>query len=202
MKKRILSLLIILCFAVALAPVTTASAISNSIVIAPQYEEVRPFEDGYAAVKLNGKWGYINENGEMVIEPRYDWAGYVSEGVAVTLVSGECVDGFGEIAQGYYAHLISMNGMDKPLYWRDSYYYEDDGEYKDGVYFTFPLIMGDFFDEYFWWHPNCQASSFFANASLWCCNDGIVNVGGFPFTASGERIDVQNGDDNTPLSTL
>ena len=195
MKKRILALMIVLCLVVGISPITTATEMNYSIIIPTQYEEVSSFEEGYAAVKLNGKWGYINEAGEMVVEPKYDWAGNVSEGIAVTLVLGECEDGFGEIAHGYYAHLIDMNGMDKPLFWRDGYYYEDDYEYKDGVYFTFPLIIGDFFDEFFWWYPNCKASSFFSNASLWYCNDGIVNVGGIPFTAAGEKVKVQNEDD-------
>ena len=189
MKKRVLSLLIVLCLVFALVPAATASEMSHSIVITPQYEEVGRFSNGYAPVKLNGKWGYINEAGDLVVEPKYDWAGDVSEGIAVTLVLGDCEDGFGEIVQGYYAHLIDMNGMDKPLYWREDHYYED------GECVTFPLIIGDFFDEFFWWHPNCKESDFFANSHLWICNDGIVNIGGFSFTATGERIDVQNSED-------
>ena len=195
MKKSIVALVLALLMVVGLVPSVSATEMHHSIIIAPQYEEVGPFAEGYAAVKLNGKWGYINEAGEMVVDPKYDWAGCVSEGVAVTLVLGDCEDGFGEITQGYYAHLIDMNGMDKPLYWRDGYYYEDDYEYKDGVYFTFPLIIGEFFDEFFWWYPNCEASNFFANTSIWCCNDGIVNVGGIPFTTDGEKVNVQNKDD-------
>lgn len=30
-------------------------------VIAPQFEEAKPFSDGKAAVCLNGQWGYIRK---------------------------------------------------------------------------------------------------------------------------------------------
>ena len=40
--------------------------------ILPIYEEAGKFEDGFAKVKMNGKWGVINEDGEFIIEPQYD----------------------------------------------------------------------------------------------------------------------------------
>lgn len=36
------------------------------------YEDARPFADGWAAVKKNGKWGFINAAGEMKIEPQFE----------------------------------------------------------------------------------------------------------------------------------
>jgi hypothetical protein len=37
------------------------------------YEDARPFtDDGWAAVKQNGKWGFIDTAGEFKIEPRFD----------------------------------------------------------------------------------------------------------------------------------
>jgi WG containing repeat len=41
-------------------------------VVKPQYEDAKVFSNGYAAVMLKGKWGYINTKGELVIECRYD----------------------------------------------------------------------------------------------------------------------------------
>jgi len=38
------------------------------------YEEVSSFELGYAAVKLNGKAGFIDPEGKVVIQPAYDAA--------------------------------------------------------------------------------------------------------------------------------
>ncbi len=44
---------------------------SGVIVIEAEYDDVRNFSEGYAAVKKGGKWGYIDVYGDMVIEPQY-----------------------------------------------------------------------------------------------------------------------------------
>lgn len=36
-----------------------------------RFEGAGPFNEGLAAVKLNGKWGYIDKRGQIVIEPRF-----------------------------------------------------------------------------------------------------------------------------------
>jgi len=47
------------------------------------YEDVKIFNgDGYAAVKVNGKWGFINKDGEVVIKPQYEDARSFSNGYA------------------------------------------------------------------------------------------------------------------------
>ena len=33
---------------------------------------VMGFYNGYAAVKVNGKWGFINHKNEFIAEPKYD----------------------------------------------------------------------------------------------------------------------------------
>jgi hypothetical protein len=33
-------------------------------VIAPKYEDAKPFQNGKAAVRQGGKWGFINRRGE------------------------------------------------------------------------------------------------------------------------------------------
>ena len=38
-----------------------------------QFEGVGPFSEGLARVKQNGKWGYVNLKGEVVIPCVYDW---------------------------------------------------------------------------------------------------------------------------------
>ena len=46
----------------------------NSIwQIEPQFENAGDFVEGLAAVKKDGKWGFINRDGKFVIEPRSDW---------------------------------------------------------------------------------------------------------------------------------
>ncbi|MDR2360808.1 MAG: WG repeat-containing protein [Oscillospiraceae bacterium] len=47
------------------------------------YDDARPFtDDGLAAVKLNGKWGFIDKAGEIRIEPQFDDALSFSEHLA------------------------------------------------------------------------------------------------------------------------
>jgi hypothetical protein len=48
----------------------------------PQYEEVRSFSEGLAAVKLNEKWGYINIKGELVIPYKFKKAYCFHKGTA------------------------------------------------------------------------------------------------------------------------
>lgn len=40
----------------------------KDFLIAPLFEEARLFHDGFAAVKIDGKWGYIDESGGIVID--------------------------------------------------------------------------------------------------------------------------------------
>lgn len=65
-----------------------------------EYEDVKIFYGtGYAAVKIKGKWGFINENGEMKIEPQYEDARSFSNGFAAVKDGGYWgfIDESGEI---------------------------------------------------------------------------------------------------------
>jgi KWG Leptospira. len=41
-------------------------------VLEPQFENAQIFSEGLAAVRKDGKWGFINKNGEFVINPQFD----------------------------------------------------------------------------------------------------------------------------------
>lgn len=45
---------------------------SGRIVIAPQYQVMHHYRDGLIAVKKNGKWGFVNERNETMIDFIYD----------------------------------------------------------------------------------------------------------------------------------
>ncbi|WP_197057315.1 WG repeat-containing protein [Alistipes sp. ZOR0009] len=44
---------------------------SGKVVVNPQFEFTRPFNEGYAAVCQNKKWGFINKSGKIVINPQF-----------------------------------------------------------------------------------------------------------------------------------
>ena len=55
-----------------------------------KYDKVGFFqEEGLARVELNGKYGFINEEGEEVIPLKYDNAGNFSEGLAEVKLNGK-----------------------------------------------------------------------------------------------------------------
>jgi hypothetical protein len=41
-------------------------------VLRPRFQAASPFREGVAAVKLDGKWGYIETNGNWFILPRFE----------------------------------------------------------------------------------------------------------------------------------
>ncbi|MCC8034791.1 MAG: WG repeat-containing protein, partial [Rikenellaceae bacterium] len=68
-----------------------------------EYDELKPLSDGWAAFSRQGKWGYADIHGNIVVEPRFDAAGNMHDGFAPVCLngkwgyidsSGECVTGF------------------------------------------------------------------------------------------------------------
>ncbi len=78
------------------------------VVIEPVYAEAQPFSEGLAAVKVNGKWGFIDAAGAMVIEPAYV--------EAASFTNGYCAVTSDELG----SHYIGKDG--KLLYYKESLY--------------------------------------------------------------------------------
>lgn len=55
-------------------------------VIPRRFERVSSFSEGLAAVRFEGRYGYIDERGEMVIAPQYDLASGFYQGLAEVLI--------------------------------------------------------------------------------------------------------------------
>jgi hypothetical protein len=78
-----------------------SAAESVAVQVVPfRYEDAREFSDGVAAVKLKGKWGYIDASGRVAIPLSFDVAeaGCFSEGLA--LVGNVFIDAEGQPAFG------------------------------------------------------------------------------------------------------
>lgn len=77
---------------------------SYKFISKPVYDGVLPFTEELMAVRIDNEWGYINRDGEMVIEPRYEdykgFFGWFSNGYALVKIYGNYtfIDKQGEIA--------------------------------------------------------------------------------------------------------
>lgn len=71
-----------------------------------QYRQVRNFGDGYMAIAVPGNseychiWGYANEKGQVLIEPRYNEAGCFIDGLAMVGIGAENAR-FGAVGMKY-----------------------------------------------------------------------------------------------------
>ena len=62
---------------------------TGEIVGNDSYEDVCIFNDAtYAAVKVGGKWGFVDKNGSMKIKPQYEKARSFANGMAAVMVNG------------------------------------------------------------------------------------------------------------------
>ena len=59
-----------------------ANSETQKIVIPCKYDFTSKFSEGLAAVVLNGKWGFIDKNGNEVTHIKYDSVGAFVEGLA------------------------------------------------------------------------------------------------------------------------
>lgn len=60
-----------------------AAQLNTSVAVKAKYQAASVFSEDFAAVKKNGKWGYIDEQGKSVTDFVYDYAGAFSESKAI-----------------------------------------------------------------------------------------------------------------------
>lgn len=58
-------------------------------LIPARFERAMAFSEGLAAVRIDGRFGYIDQSGKVVIEPRFDLAGEFYQGLAEILVGAQ-----------------------------------------------------------------------------------------------------------------
>lgn len=81
--KKIFVLLLVLLMIVPTNIVLAAGGAEYKVSIEAQFDDAQFFSECYAAVRVGDKWGYIDENGNRLVEPQYDYAAEFSEGKAV-----------------------------------------------------------------------------------------------------------------------
>ena len=191
MKKRMLAFLTAMALLLGIMPVHgTAAEMSSEVIIAPQYEDAQRFSDGFAAVKKNGKWGYIDEEGNVVVDFQYDWAGIFNEGVAVTAKLEELAYDYGDgdiyTELTYLIHLIDADGMDVTLTNSGM----DDWNWIPVGYSSCPVTV--WYDEEIGGiDPDMLAEM----DSMWFCSDGVVLVNGGVYRKDGSQIVLKSDDD-------
>jgi hypothetical protein len=85
---------------------------SGEFRIAPTFDDVMPFAESLAAVKVGPKWGFINSAGEFVIPPRFKYAFYFLEGIG-TAIADEgyvLIDKAGEVIAVGESHANVAQG--------------------------------------------------------------------------------------------
>lgn len=94
-----------------------------------QGEDFKLFQSGE-----NGKWGYYNDKGEIVIEPKFDWAESFSNGVAKVIYNhyGIAIDeegrdlcwSYSPYCDYYEGYVIKREEWGKRYDWFTIYYYD------------------------------------------------------------------------------
>jgi WG containing repeat len=62
--------------------------VTENEIIPKRFERAMPFSEGIAAVRIKGRFGYINVKGNVVIAPKYDLAGPFYQDIAEVMVNG------------------------------------------------------------------------------------------------------------------
>lgn len=78
------------------------------------FEEVKPFysDNSYAAVKKDGKWGFVDKEGKVIISPQYEEARSFSYGYAAVKKDGKWgfIDTSGKICiEPQFQDAMDMN---------------------------------------------------------------------------------------------
>ena len=75
---------------------------TGKVVIEPQFEEVKEFSEGMAAVRIKDKWGYIDSTGKIAVEPKFKVVREFSEGLATV---------YPDKKPKWAPHVIRENGV-------------------------------------------------------------------------------------------
>ena len=55
----------------------------------PRFEEVMPMKERFIGIKIDGKYGFVDPNGDLRIANRYEGIGYFNNGIAPVMIRGK-----------------------------------------------------------------------------------------------------------------
>src|SRR5699024_6070223 len=79
--------------------------------VEPKYQEIKAYKYGYAQIKEDDKWGYIDESGKVVVSPEYDELGIMRNGAVWGVKGKKKKKKFGVIKNDKFIVLEDVNGM-------------------------------------------------------------------------------------------
>lgn len=79
-------------------------------IVEPKYEKVGSMEEGLANVRIDGKWGFVDQTGKLVIDAKYDYALPFSGGVALVANIVET-----ELDDCFVFSVVDHTGKETPL---------------------------------------------------------------------------------------
>lgn len=88
-----------------------------------QFDSARDFSEGFSAVELNNKWGFINKKGRWLIKPKFEAASDFKEGLAAIKINDKWgfIDSTGKIVIEPKFNKI------------DAYDYYEDAGFREGL---------------------------------------------------------------------
>ena len=105
-------------------------------VVSPKYEDAMRFSEDLLAVKKNGKWGYINKNGDVVLDFKYHIAYPFSEGKALVAIKKSEIPEWDDVEYEFaYWGVIDKKGNFTNLKRTDGELLNDFADdYLEGIY--------------------------------------------------------------------
>jgi hypothetical protein len=105
-------------------------------VIEAKFDNVVPFQNGTARIKVGDKYGFIDESGKILVEPKYVAAGRFIDGLAPVKIDANFgyIDKSGKVViPAKYGSADDFNaGYASVLLGEESGYISKQGEYKKG----------------------------------------------------------------------
>lgn len=201
MKRRVLSLALALMMVLTLVPAAVAAedkpqrgVLTYTEHIKPQYEDANLFTEDLAAVKKNGKWGYIDHDNKVVIPFQYELAYDFSEGYAI-------------VAKSVRQETHEVGDYDGENIHTESYnVYEMGFIDKAGKYTAFMAFARDELDQRTGGTEKLEVPEWNLNSRAgFCFHNGFAVINNGLFRTNGSQVDMmsENGyDEYYPLGSV